>query len=167
MKIAVTDANIFIDLIKLQLLGFLFSIEIEIYTSQEIIDQLNDSQQEKVNGFIQARALNIYIFSEEEIEKIDQLNAPRSLDFADKTVVYLANKIGATVLSGDGPLRKYSINSKLTVKGIIWLFDSFLDKQLITNQSAVEKMKELLSFNDRLPKEECLSRIKQWESIII
>jgi hypothetical protein len=44
MKLAVVDANIFIDLIKLQMPGMLFCIELEIFTTQEIIDQLNTSQ---------------------------------------------------------------------------------------------------------------------------
>jgi len=52
MKIAVTDANIFIDLIKLQLLGHLFNIDLEIYTTREVIDQLNDAQYEKVEPLV-------------------------------------------------------------------------------------------------------------------
>jgi hypothetical protein len=40
MKIAVTDANIFIDLIKLQMLALLFRLGLEIITTQEIVDRL-------------------------------------------------------------------------------------------------------------------------------
>lgn len=39
MKLAVTDANIFIDLIKLQLLDYLFQLGVEIYSTREIIDE--------------------------------------------------------------------------------------------------------------------------------
>ena len=51
MKLAVTDANIFIDLIKLQMLDYLFNIEMEIYTTVEIVDQLNTSQYENISSF--------------------------------------------------------------------------------------------------------------------
>src|SRR5450432_2405569 len=162
MKIAVTDANIFIDLIKLQMLGYLFNIDVEIYTTREVADQLNDSQFEKVDSFIQAKLLVIYNFSSDEINEIFEIEMPRALEFPDKTVIYLATKINAEVLTGDGPLRKFAAKSQLTVRGIIWLFDMFLTKKLITPSIAIERMEHLLSFNDRLPKTECEGKIRQW-----
>jgi hypothetical protein len=163
MKLAVTDANIFIDLVKLKMLGFLFSIELEIYTTQEVIDQLNNGQAEQVMYFVQSKHLNVYKFSEKEIAEIILLNAPRALEFTDKTVVFLAKKINAIVLTGDGPLRKFCASSGLTVRGILWVFDSCLQKEKFNHKIAIEKLKVLLSFNDRLPKEECLKRIEAWE----
>lgn len=163
MKLAVTDANIFIDLIKLQMLGYLFSIDIEIHTTREIIDQLNAAQYEKIDYFIQAKLLKIFDFSEVELQAIVEMPAPRALDVADKTVIYLATKLKARVLTGDGPLRKFCVSSQLDVKGILWLFDVFLQYKLIGHTTAVERMTFLLSFNDRLPKDDCLNRIKRWE----
>jgi hypothetical protein len=55
MKLAVTNANIFIDLIKLQMLVLLFSIE--IHTTKEIVDQLNDDQLVHLTKFINSRHL--------------------------------------------------------------------------------------------------------------
>lgn len=164
MKVAVTDANIFIDLIKLQLLGYLFSIDIEVYTTREVVDQLNTGQYEKVDSFIQAKVLKVYNFSSEELSEIVDMKAPKALEFPDKTVVYLATKISADVLTGDGPLRKFCISNQLTVRGIIWLFDKFLKADLISHNVAIEKMNHLLSFNDRLPKDECMNRLKQWQT---
>ena len=37
MRLAVTDANIFIDLIKLDLMAHLFSIELEVITTAEVL----------------------------------------------------------------------------------------------------------------------------------
>lgn len=166
MKVAVTDANIFIDLIKLQLLGYLFSVDLEIHTTREIVDQLNDDQYEKVDSFIQAKILKVYNFSSAELTEIVEMNAPKSLEFPDKTVVYLATKLSAEVLTGDGPLRKFCISNQLTVRGIIWIFDIFLKAELINHTVAIEKMNYLLSFNDRLPKDECMNRLKQWQTKI-
>ena len=163
MKLAVTDANIFIDLIKLQMLSYLFSIGADICTTIEVADQLNDTQSEKLDPYIQSQALTLYRFSGEEIVEIVDMKAPRALEFPDKTVAYLATKLNAEVLTGDGPLRKFCASRQLTVRGIIWLFDAFLSSQLITHSTAGEKMIQLLSFNDRLPKDDCLSRIKQWQ----
>lgn len=163
MKIAVTDANIFIDLIKLQMLGYLFSIDFDVYTTREVADQLNTAQYEKIDSFIQAKVLKVTSFTADELNEIVALKAPKALEFPDKTVIYLAIKLSAEVITGDGPLRKFCINNSLTVRGIVWLFDIFLTSGLITHAIAAEKMNLLLSFNDRLPKDECLSRLKEWE----
>ncbi len=48
---------------------------------------------------------------------------------------------------------------------MIWLFDTFLEKQLIVHSHAVEKMKQLILINSRLPKEECEKRMKEWLKI--
>ena len=94
------------------------------------------------------------------------MKTPKSLEFPDKTVVYLAIKLSADVLTGDGPLRKFCTSNQLTVRGIIWLFDVFLKAELINHSTAIEKMNYLLSYNDRLPKDECLNRLKQWQTKI-
>jgi len=163
MKIAITDANIFIDLIKLQWLAYLFCVDIEIYTTAEIINELIDVQLEQVTVFIKSGSLNIYSFSSYELEEITTMVAPASLTSEDKSVVYLAKNINAGVLSGDNPLRKFCEKHKLEVKGIIWLFDQFLELKLINHEIATQKMKELLSFNNRLPVHDCHERLKQWK----
>jgi predicted nucleic acid-binding protein len=163
MKIAITDANIFIDLIKLQWLGYLFCIDVEIYTTVEVINELIDTQLERVTVFIKSRQLNIYSFSPLELEQIIQMTAPASLTTQDKSVVFLAKNIQAGVLSGDNPLRKFCEKQNLEVKGIIWLFDQFLELQLIECEVAIQKMNELLSFNNRLPVHDCNERLRQWK----
>jgi hypothetical protein len=163
MKIAITDANIFIDLIKLQWLGYLFYIDIEIYTTVEVINELIDAQLEKVKVFIQSNQLKIHTFSSTELEQIIQMTAPASLTTQDKSVVFLAKNIQAGVLSGDNPLRKFCAKQNLEVKGIIWLFDQFLELQLINCEVAIQKMNELLSFNNRLPVHDCNERLRQWK----
>lgn len=165
MKLAVTDANIFIDLIKLQLIGFLFNIELEIHTSQEIVDQLTDSQSQVLQQFIDAGVLHATLFTADEIIQIQEMKASRALEFADKTVFFLAKKINATILTGDGALRKFCVANKFQVNGIVWLFDEFEARKLITGKIAAEKMKQLMSFNDRLPKAECEERLKRWDEI--
>src|SRR6266700_7531682 len=133
MTIAITDANVFIDLIKLQLLGYLFRINLEIYTTQEVIDELNESQLLIMQAFIQSQSLIIYKFTEEEIIEIHNVQAPKGLTFEDKTVAWLAIKLTALILSGDNLLRKYCLKQQLDVKGVIWLFESFIEYELINH----------------------------------
>ncbi|HEX5153617.1 MAG TPA: hypothetical protein VFW07_19345 [Parafilimonas sp.] len=163
MKLTVTDANIFIDLIKLQMLGFLFSIKVEVYTTHEVAEQLNNNQYEKISSFIQAQLLTVVDFTDAQIEEIAALQVSRALEFADKTVIYLAAKLNAAVLSGDGPLRKACQKQLLTVHGILWLFQQFLEHDLISHSTAITKLNHLQSFNNRLPKEECLKKLAEWK----
>lgn len=163
MKIAVTDANIFIDLIKLRWLGYLFSIGLEIYSTREVIDELKDSQLEQLNGFIQSQQIKVYSFSAQELILVQAIAAPASLTTQDKSILFLARKLDAAVLTGDNPLRKFCIKSELDVKGIIWLFDRFLQFELVGHDVAINQMNNLLSFNSRLPVEDCEQRLREWK----
>jgi hypothetical protein len=164
MKLAVVDANIFIDLIKLQMLALLFQVRLEIHTTQEIIDQLNNVQFLLLNEFIEVGQLKVHLLTETELAEVADLVAPRALELADKTVVWLSLQINAIVISGDGPLRRFCETKKLEVRGILWLFEQFIDKKLLTQNLAAEKMLHLIQFNGRLPREECERRIRAWST---
>ena len=163
MKITVTDANIFIDLIKLRWLGFLFSIDVEIYTCVEVADELKPGQYEELTGFIQSRQLKLYYFTSDELETIVAMVAPSSLSAMDKSVVFLAQQLKGAVLSGDNTLRKFCTKNNLEVRGMLWLFDRFVELELVTAETAIEKMELLLSFNNRLPVADCEQRLKEWK----
>jgi hypothetical protein len=164
MKLAVTDANIFIDLIKLQMLALLFNIDMEIHTTKEIVDQLNDAQLVHLTEFIDSQYLQVHYLSALQLQEVIELAAPRALELADKSVAWLSLQLTATVLTGDGPLRKFCQTKHLEVRGIIWLFDAIVEKGLVSPLSAAEKMESLLGFNSRLPKDECSRRIQQWRA---
>jgi len=164
MKLAVTDANIFIDLIKLQMLTLLFNIDIEIHTTKEIVDQLNDDQLLHLTEFIDSQHLLVHYLSARQLQEVIDLAAPRALELADKSVAWLSLQLTATVLTGDGPLRKFCRTKHLEVRGIIWLFDAIVEKGLVSPLSAAEKMESLLGINSRLPKDECFHRIQQWRA---
>lgn len=162
MRIAITDANIFIDLSKLQLLQHLFGINLEIITTREVYNELHEWQQELLNAYQQTGKLQIHSFTTEEWEEVKELAPQRNLTQQDITVAYLAHKKEAIVLSGDNPLRKYCEKQHLEVRGILWIFDQFLEHQLINHTHALECLNKLMSFNARLPHAECEHRRKEW-----
>ncbi len=162
MKVAITDANIFIDLIRLELLDCLFKINLEIHTTREVYDQLNPTQKAIAEEFVLSEALKVYNFSPQEFQEVNQLDCPAGLEMADRTVYYYSQKIAALVLSGDKKLRTFCKAQELEVRGILWLLDKFVEQRLITKTVAIEKLTLLLSFNDRLPVDECQQRLKLW-----
>ena len=164
IKIAVTDANIFIDLIILELIAQLFKLKLEIHTTREVFDQLSVAQKLQMAVFEKTGQLVIYNFSVEEIIKLHALDMPRGLEPADRTVFYYASKVDAIVLSGDNKLRKYCESQGLKVFGIIWLFDQLVEKKLIDKPLATAKLEKLMSYNDRLPIEEIMKRLRKWKT---
>ncbi len=164
MVIAVTDANIFIDLIRLEMLNYLFDLEVEIHTTYEVYNQLNKDQELIAQKFVQNNSLTIYSFSIEELNEIFDLDCPAGLELADKTVFYYASKTNGIVLSGDDKLRKFCIKQHHDVKGIIWIFDQLLELNILSPTFLSSKLEQLTQFNTRLPMSECEKRIQNWKT---
>ena len=165
MILAVTDANIFIDLIHLEMLGYLFNLDIEIHTTLEVHDQLNTNQKKIIQNFIQSKDLLVYEFSFEELTEIYSLDCPSGLEMADRTIFYYADKFNSIVLSGDVKLRKHCEKIDIEVKGIIWVFDQLNEKKVLDSRRLADKMEELIQFNSRLPLEICQERIDKWKKL--
>ncbi len=72
---------------------------------------------------------------------------PRSLSENDKTVLHLAGKLGAMVLSSDASVRKYAKKKAVEYHGMLWIFDKLVSADLITKNVAAEKLQKLVSTN--------------------
>lgn len=160
MKIAITDANIFIDLIYVGLLDELFAIEVEIHTTLNVVDELNEDQQKVLSKFLKKSSLTAHVLEELTIPTAIRRN--RKLSDSDKSVLGLAIKLDAFVLTGDNVVRKVSGVQKIEVHGVLWLFDQFLEKKLITRKRAIQQLTYLLAYNRRLPASDCEKRIAEW-----
>lgn len=160
MKIAITDANIFIDLIHIDFHGHLFSLDFEVHTSLEVFDELNESQQQSLRKFIKLEKLTVHDC--EEITPIEAVRSIRALSDSDKTVLYLAQYLEAFVLTGDRVVRRVAGIQKIEIHGVFWLLDGFLTGNLITKNHACQKLKKLMEYNKRLPLNECEKRIAEW-----
>jgi hypothetical protein len=100
-RLAVTDANIFIDLIILGLIEHLFGLNIEIHTTREVFDQLTSRQKEILISYHVDGRLKVYDFSGEELAEIYTLDFPAGLEPADRTVFYYAKLLACLVISGE------------------------------------------------------------------
>jgi hypothetical protein len=162
-RLAVTDANVFIDLIILGLIEHLFGLNIAIHTTREVFDQLTLRQKEILIAYHTDGRLTVYDFSGEELADIFKLDFPAGLEPADRTVFYYARQLACLVISGDNKLRKHCEKKGLEVHGLIWVFDQIVALELIPPKTAVEKLEKLMSYNDRLPSDEILKRLKRWK----
>lgn len=147
MKIAITDACIFIDLHELELTSELFSLNLDVHTSTDVYNELHSHQREVLKAFISISKLTVHKIS--EVERLDIFNSklPKSLSETDKTVLYLAAKLKAFVLSSDKTVRKSAKSQCIDYHGMLWILDQLVEKSILTKGKALEKLQYLISVN--------------------
>lgn len=167
-KIVVSDTNIFIDLVKLGLLGDFFSLPWDIHTTDFVINELEVPEQKAaVTAFIKRKKLTVGKLDSEEVglivERSDETGGKISI--TDFSVCYYAQKNGYTLLTGDMNLRKVATKENILVHGILFLFDELVKHAILPPELAADTLIKLKGVNTRLPLEEVDSRIKKWETI--
>ena len=165
MKILINDANILIDLVKLDLLEIFSKISFDLFSTDFVLEELKTSQRKLVEKLVNSNELTII----ETIEVLDfqeissLLENTSGLSFVDCSVLYYSKKMEGTLLTGDGRLRKQAKKDNVDVRGIIYIFDELVEQELLTKKDAATKIEELAQLNARLPKDEIEKRIKEWE----
>lgn len=166
MIIVVNDANILIDLVKLQLLPHFFSLQLKFYTTDLILDELHDWQVEKLQVYIDNGTLTVIQLTDSELMDITLLQAEkRQLSEQDCSAIVCARKVTGDLLTSDNNLRKFATKKLFTVYGHLWVFDKMVEASTITPQNAINKLTELREvINPRLnlPKIECDNRLEMW-----
>jgi rRNA-processing protein FCF1 len=168
VKIAITDANIFIDLYDLVLTKTFFNLEFEIHTTSAVIFELYPEQQELLQAYQSVGWLTIHNLEEQNFIEIYNERYPKSLSEADKSVLYIANKINACVLSSDKTLRNCAKNKEIEYHGMIWIFDKFIETATLTPKEAETKLNQLVASNflfrnNQKLIEEIEKRLKHWK----
>lgn len=166
MKIIVNDANILIDLVELKMLPYFFKLEFEFRTTQLILDELFDEQQEALIPYIETEKLILDTFSVNDLVEIMSLqHAKPKLSEQDCSAFFQAKKTGAVLITSDNLLRKFAHAQNIEVHGHLWVFDKLFVNNIISGERATEKLNLLCNqINPKLglPKNECQKRIKLW-----
>lgn len=157
----ISDANIFIDLEKTNLLKHFDTLGIAIATSDFVYNELNSEQRSIVTQ------LNVEIYTMESDELLSFYNEfiaqdLKKLSSQDYSIFYYANKYNGEVLSNDKRLRKYATKKSVPVKGLFYILDKMVSQQCVTPRTMVEKLLQLKEINKRLPIDELDKRIKLW-----
>lgn len=168
MIIVVNDANILIDLIKLQLIDAFFKMNWEFHSTNLIIEnELYDDQIEKLQPYILSGKLIVQELDADDMMSIMNLQEKKpQLSDKDCSALYCAQKLNAALITSDNTLRKFAKNQNLEVHGHLWVFDALFDQDIISHETAINKLIELNTVNAKLnlPKKECESRIEKWKN---
>lgn len=163
MKIAITDANIFIDLFYLDSHFHLFDIGYKIQTTLHVIQELEDQHIEELEKLSASGQLTVISMMETDREQFNAFRVKnRGLSESDLSVLVTALRSGAIVLSGDDKVRKTCHQNKIEIHGILWCIEKFVQNTLISTNDACEMLKKLINFNKRLPIDICRDYIDKW-----
>jgi predicted nucleic acid-binding protein len=167
MKIAVTDACIFIDLIELKIISEFFNLDIELHTTVDVLNELYPDQKELLKAYASGNKLFIHNLEGKQIIEMENIPFPRGLSSEDRSVLYIASKLKtALVLSSDKLVRNFAEKLSLEYHGIFWIFDHLVKGKLISKEIAASKLKELIKMNKMYDspktKKEVEERIQKW-----
>ncbi|MFT4577036.1 MAG: rRNA-processing protein FCF1 [Polaribacter sp.] len=164
MKIVINDANILIDLAKLDLLDIFSKLDFDLYTTDFVYEELNEEQRSPIS--ILNKNGHLKIIETEELVDFQKISAllesSSGLSFEDCSVWHYSEKLSGTLLTGDGKLRKQVSKDGIEVRGILYILDELIKQKLLGFSLAIEKIEQLYQLNNRLPKKEIEKRIEHW-----
>jgi hypothetical protein len=160
-KIVIKDACILFDLVDLNLLEDFFQLELFAITTPEVIAEItNEIQWTEISKYVESEKL--VVDDSGVFQSIaDLFDEYPGLSIADSSVLELAIRKDAIIFSSDGSLRKISINKNLTVRGILWIIEELLNRNVIDIKTALEKLNNYATINQRAPVKEIQILIKK------
>lgn len=169
MRVVVNDANILIDLVKLKMLPQFFTLEHSFYTSDLILEELHQEQQQELQPYIDKRNLTVITFDIDELMLIGELQSEKpQLSEQDCSAIVCAMRLNGELLSSDNSLRKFAKLKQLIVRGHLWVFDQLVEHGLVSGTEAINKLNLLNDeINPRLglPPKECEARVLAWRGL--
>jgi hypothetical protein len=168
MKLAVQDANIIIDLIKIDLWQLALQLDLEIYTTDFVVGEIGPEQLAIIQPFIDGGHFRVRTFDGEEVGEIFGLNERvPALSVADCSVLHSAKYDGAMVLTGDKRLRNEVKSNQVEVHGILWIFDELLRIEILDFSQAISKLKILMWLPSYLRKSPFLPGTISLEKVLL
>ena len=159
MKIHINDANILMDIVKLDLAKAFLELSFELYTTDFVFAEMELEQQEQL---LSEKLIKIGASKEDMLSIFNLTEQHIGLSYEDCSTWYFAKKMDGILVTGDGLLRKKARASGIEVKGVIYIIDQIKEQKLLSTKICIEKLKLLKELNDRLPMNEIESRIQIW-----
>ena len=143
-KLIISDTNIFIDLISINVLDKLFLLPCDIYTTDFVVNEIKwPNQRAKIDKHIITKDLEEVSFGFDELIKISELHSNSSTSMTDCSVWYLAKETGGRLLTGDGKLKKAAEFDNVKVSGILYIIDNLVEYGVLDKMSAATLLNQL------------------------
>ena len=164
MKVAVKDANVLIDLLEADLLGLWFRLGIETHTTDLVVHEVRQPEQARVLlMMIQAGSLTIHALPAARLNAVSKTASVLKVSLADASAIALAEELSATLLSGDGRIRKEAQLRGIEIRGLLWVLDEMVASNLLSPRDAAERLTRAMAAGAFLPSHECQERLRRWQ----
>jgi predicted nucleic acid-binding protein len=165
MKVAVKDANVLIDLVEGDLLGLWFRLGIETHVPDLVLEEIKNPEQRRiVMAMVEEGNLRVGRFDPTQVLRIDFYKRQYRVSLADAAAILLAEQLQATLLSGDKLVRKGGQSLNLDVRGLLWVFDELLHRELLGAADAAARLNRVVEAGARLPSDEVQARLRKWRA---
>lgn len=164
VEIVIKDACILFDLIDLGLLPSFYQLPLIVVTTPQVMAEITDEiQLVEINAYLESGQLQLdYLGQFETIALITGANA--GLSFADASVLEVATRRNAAILSSDKSLRNESSRRGITVRGLLWVLEELYNQEIIELKILIEKLEAYLIINKWAPKIEIENLFKKYKS---
>ncbi len=167
--VVVSDTNIFIDLISVDLLDDFFRLPFGIHTTDFIIHELKDNMQLSIiQTHITGNQLHVKKYNGKELAKLammkNEVSKGCNATIQDCSVWLYAYENGYSLLTGDAKLRRVAEKSGVDVHDILYIFDQLVKHGVVDYVIAKGKIMMLSQINNRLSMKEIQKRISAWEA---
>jgi len=165
MKVVVTDVSVFFDLFEIQVLPEFFALGWEIHTTDFVYNEILQADQKEVfEVFERSKRLKILSFTSEEEMQVLNFKTKLSIrSIADKTILWKALQLEATLLTCDRKLRKEAEGHAIEVRGSIWVIEQLVENGIINSTRGISLLENLKMTNNRLPFDLIDKLIRQWK----
>jgi predicted nucleic acid-binding protein len=165
MRIAISDANILIDISSVGLLETMTRLPFEFVVPDFVVNEITrPEQKEAIDSLVRSGVLKVIAANTEELESIGSLaRAVRTLSIPDCSVLILAGIHGAMILSNDSRMRQHAKSTGLECHGTIWIVHQLVVRRELGTDTARNCLLRLMSTNVRFPKSESSDLIRELE----
>ena len=154
MRIVVTDANIFFDLLGIGALGLFFQLDHEVHTTELVMFECDIVDLDQLQAFIASGQLRVRTFTVDEVKTVETTGRRKGLRPADRSVLFHALELKGMVVSGDSDMRKECGEMKLECHGILWCIAELHRNGHYDAPQCLALLDILESINKWLPKDE-------------
>ncbi|WP_262250433.1 hypothetical protein [Parapedobacter soli] len=113
----------------------------------DVFNELNEEQRQLLSAYQSMGKLTVHILQQSDREAMRKFGFPRSLSEMDCTVLYLATRLDAIVLSSDKVVRNFAKRNSIDYHGMLWIFDELVRQERIAAVIAADRLRQLMVSN--------------------
>jgi predicted nucleic acid-binding protein len=168
MRVAVKDANVFIDMELMGLFDLWTTLGCETITTSMIEMELLRGGHSEALAYIATDSIEVLEPDTGEVEQF-QHALDRSVSLQDASVLFVAMQRDAVLLTGDKRLRANAELVEVECHGSIWILDQLVQHGALEGKVAAAKLTRLLAFDGEqvrhLPRKTAKSYIQRWKKL--